>query len=61
LIWIRSEKDRGHSKEGAIKGSLLCKSAENIEMINIKDKVLLTNPEIILLFIHSNLEYIMDA
>ena len=26
--------DRGHSKEGEIKGSLLWKSAENIEMIN---------------------------
>ena len=53
--------DKGHLKEGEIKGSLLWKSVENIEMINSKDRVLLTNPEIILLFIHSNLEYIMDA
>ena len=48
-------------KEGETKGSLLCKSTENIEMINSKDRVLLTNPEVILLFIHSNLEHIMDA
>ena len=53
--------DRGHLKEGAIKGSLLWKSTENIELINSKDMVLLTNPEIILLFYDSNLEYIMDA
>ena len=50
--------DIGHSKEGAIKGSLLWKSVENIEMINSKDRVLLTNLGIILLSIHSNLEHI---
>ena len=53
--------DRGHSKERAIKGSLLWKLAKNIEMINSKDRVLLTNLEIIHPFYHSNLEYIMDA
>ena len=52
--------ERGQTKEGEIKGFLLWKSVEKIKMINIKDLILLTNPEIILLFIHSNLEYIMD-
>ena len=61
LIRKREVVGRGRTKEGAIKGSLLWKSAENIEMTNSKDRVLLTNPEIILLFYHSNLEYIMDA
>ena len=53
--------DRSHSKEGEIKGYLLWKSTENIEMIISKDRVLLTNPEIILLIYHSNLEHIMNA
>ena len=48
-------------KEEAIKGSLLWKTAENIEMINSKDRVLWTNLELIILFIHSNLEHIIDA
>ena len=61
LIRKRKLVGRGQTKEGEIKGSLLWKSAENIEMINSKDTVLLTNPEVILLFIHSNLEHIMDA
>ena len=54
-------EDRGQTGEGEIKGSLLWKLAENIEMINNKDRVLLTNLEVILLFIHSNLEHIMDC
>ena len=57
----KKEVGRGQTKEGTIKGFLLWKSIENIEMINSKDRVLLTNPEIKLLFIHSNLEHIMDA
>ena len=58
LIWKREEVGKGQMKEGEIKGSLLWESAENIEMINSKDRVILKNPEIILLFIHSNLEHI---
>ena len=61
LIQKKEVVGRGQMKEGEIKGSLLWKSAEKIEMINSKDMVRLTNPEIILLFYHSNLEYIMDA
>ena len=61
LIRKREVVGKGQMKEGEIKGSLLWKSTENIEMINNKYNVLLTNPKIILLFIHSNLEYIMDA
>ena len=61
LVQKRQGVDRVQTKEGAIQGSLLWKLAENIEMINNKDRVLLTNPEIMLMFIHSNLEYIMDA
>ena len=58
LIRKREVVGIGQMKEGVIKGSLLWKLAENIEMINSKDKVLLTNPEIILLNYHSNLKYI---
>ena len=58
LIQKNEVVGRSQTKEGAIKGSLLWKSAENIEMINSKDRVLLTNPEIILLNYHSNLEHI---
>ena len=58
LIRKREVVGRGQTKQGEIKGSLLWKSAENIEMINSKDMVLLTNPEIILLNYHSNLEHI---
>ena len=61
LIRKREVVGKDQMKEGEIKGSLLWKSTENIEMINSKDKVLLTNLEVILLFIHSNLEHIMDA
>ena len=61
LIRKKEVVGRGQTKEGAIKGSLLWKPVENIEMINSKDMVILTNPEVILLFIHSNLEHIMDA
>ena len=61
LIQKREVVGRGQMKEGAIKGSLLWKSAEIIEMINNKDRVILTNPEVILLFIHSNLEHKIDA
>ena len=49
LIRKKEGVDRGQTKEGEIKGSILWKSIENIEMINSKDRVLLTNPEIILL------------
>ena len=56
LIRKREVVGRGQMKEGEIKGSLPWKSAENIEMINSKYRVLSTNPEVILLFIHSNLE-----
>ena len=56
LIRVREVVGRGQTKEGVIKGSLLWKSEENIEMTNSKDMVLLTNPEVILLFIHSNLD-----
>ena len=61
LIRKREVVGRGQKKEGEIKGSLLWKSTANIKMINSEDRVLLTNPEVILLFIHSNLEHIMDA
>ena len=52
LIRKREVVGIGQTKEGEIKGSLLWKSTENIEMINSKDRVLLKNPEVILLFIH---------
>ena len=58
LIQKREVLVRGQTKEGSIKGSLLWKSAENIEMINSNDRVLLTNPEINLLNYHLNLEHI---
>ena len=61
LIRKREVVGRGQTKEGEIKGSLLWKSTENIEMIISKDMVLLTNPKVILLYIHSNLEHITDA
>ena len=61
LICKREVVGRGKMKEGEIRGSRLWKSVENIEMINSKDRGLLTNHEVILLFIHSNLEHIMDA
>ena len=61
LIQKREVVGRGQMKEGEIKGSLLWKSEENIEMTNSKDSVLLKNPEVILLLIHSNLEHIMDC
>ena len=57
MEWV----DRGHFKEGEVKGSLLWKSAENIEMINSKDKVLLKNPEIILLLFIQIWNTYMDA
>ena len=58
LIRKKEVVGRGQTKEGEIKGFLLSKSTENIEMINNKDKLLLTNLEIILLNYHSNLEHI---
>ena len=61
LIQKREIVGRGQMKEGEIKGPLLWKSTEKIEMINSKERLILTNPEVILLFIHSNLEHIMDS
>ena len=46
LIRKKQVVGRGQTKEEEIKGSLLWKSAENVEMINNKDRVFLKNPEL---------------